>query len=250
MPYQDIRKAKAIERETNSYIGKRFGRLVVIERLENAVNPNGKSVIQYKCKCDCGNEKIVRKCHLSSGKILSCGCLHREQLRHIRIKHGFSHKERLYGVWIDIKDRYCNEKNNHYHCYGGRGIAMCDEWKNDYKAFRDWCFSNGYKEDIRTSGRNNLTIDRIDNNGNYEPSNCRWVTNRENCLNKSDTMSDKERYKICPVCGKKFALLKRNEKQTCSTKCGQVIRKATMSERRLSGAYEKQFQAKLQTNIC
>lgn len=244
MSYQNFRQIKAIEqknsKEKSNFVGMRFGRLIVIERVDNARTPNGKSQIMYRCKCDCGNEKIIRKCHLASGKILSCGCLHREKLGNMRRKHGFSHKERLYSLWISMKDRCYNENNVHYHSYGGRGISVCEEWKNDYISFRNWCISNGYREEIRKSGRNNLTIDRIDVNGNYEPSNCRFLTNKENCLNKRDTMTDEERYKICPVCGKKFEIRRRNEKQTCSTKCGQVIKKIHYTaERNLDGTFKK-----------
>ncbi len=189
MSYQNFRQVKAIEqknsKEKSNFVGMRFGRLIVIERVDNARTPNGKSQIMYRCKCDCGN-------------------------------------------------------NVHYHSYGGRGISVCEEWKNDYISFRNWCISNGYREEIRKSGRNNLTIDRIDVNGNYEPSNCRFLTNKENCLNKRDTMTDEERYKICPVCGKKFEIRRRNEKQTCSTKCGQVIKKIHYTAKRnLDGTFKK-----------
>lgn len=228
---------KSISKERSDLSGKRIGRLLVLERVDDLRSPNGKAVIAYRCKCDCGNEKILRKYHLAYGKTLSCGCLHREKLGNMRRTHGLSHKERLYSLWLNMKDRCCNPNNNHYKSYGNRGISVCEEWKNDYIAFRTWCINNGYKEEIRKSGRNNLTIDRIDVNGNYSPENCRFLTNKENCLNKRNTMSDDERYKICPVCGKKFELKKRNAKQTCSTKCGQVIRrgKAKSEERSLNG---------------
>lgn len=227
--------------EKNSYIGKRFGRLLIVKRADDAVNPNGKRVIRYNCKCDCGNEKIIRKCHLASGKIISCGCFHKEQLGNMRRTHGFSHKERLYGVWLNIKDRCYNSNNNHYNSYGGRGITMCEEWLNDYLAFRNWCIDNGYVEEIRNSGRNNITIDRIDVNGNYEPSNCRFLTNKENCLNKRDTIPAEERYKRCPICGKEFVLKKRNQQQTCSAECGWKLRKAHYStERNTDGTFKKQ----------
>lgn len=166
-----------------------------------------------------------------SGKTVSCGCFYKET-RYGKRTHGFSHKERLYGVWLNIKDRCYNKNNIHYRSYGGRGIVMCDEWKNDYKSFRDWCYSHGYEEKIKESGRNDLTIDRINNDGNYEPSNCRWITNKENCLNKQNTMSDEERYNICPICGKQFTQTKRNGQQTCSAKCGQVLRRKTMQGKR------------------
>lgn len=239
----NVRFRENMSKEKISYIGKRFGRLVVVERVEDVINPNGKRTIQYKCKCDCGKEKIIRKCHLSNGSIISCGCFHKEQLGQMRRTHGFSHKERLYSVWLNMKDRCYNPKNNHYNSYGGRGITVCDEWNNDYLCFRKWCRENGYFEEIMGSGRNNITIDRIDVNGNYEPSNCRFLTNRDNCLNKRDTMSDSERYKICPICGKKFTLLKRNEKKTCSAKCGRALREINhISERNSDGTFKKSKQ--------
>lgn len=220
------KEVRIISKELNSLSGKRIGRLSVLERVDDFRSPNGKAIIAYRCKCDCGNEKILRKCHLAYGKTLSCGCLQREKLGNMRRIHGLSHKERLYSLWLNMKDRCSNPNNNHYKSYGGRGISVCEEWKNDYIAFRKWCINNGYKEEIRKSGRNNLTIDRIDVNGNYNPDNCRFLTNKENCLNKRNTMSNDERYKICPICGKMFELKKRNAKQTCSAKCGQLIKKS------------------------
>lgn len=226
--------------EKVSYVGRRFGRLLVIERAEDAINPNGKRVVRYKCLCDCGNEKVVRKLHLTNGKTISCGCYHREKLGDGRRKHGLAHKDRLYKVWLNMKNRCYNKNNNHYKNYGERGITVCDEWKDDFQAFYDWCKSHGYEEEIRESGRNNLTIDRIDVDGNYEPSNCRFITNKENCLNKRNTMSDEERYKICPICGKNFTVKKRNQQQTCSAKCGQIIKKMHYEhERNLDGTFKK-----------
>lgn len=217
--------------EPNDYTGLKFGRLTAIKRAEDAINKNGKHIVRYLCKCECGNEKIVRKMHLTRGTIISCGCFQREQLGNRRRKHGFSHKERLYKVWLDMKERCQNPKLKQYKNYGGRGIKVCPEWKDDYLKFREWCLANGYQEEIRKSGRNNLTIDRIDVDRDYEPNNCRWITNKENCLNKRNTMTDDERFKICPVCGKTFELKKRNEKKTCSAKCGSIIRKETMRKR-------------------
>lgn len=93
--------------------------------------------------------------------------------------HG-KRKTRLYRIWANIKTRCTNENDPHYERYGGRGITVCDEWKNDFKAFYDWSMSNGYADD--------LTIDRINNNGNYEPSNCRWVTIKEQNQNKRNVV--------------------------------------------------------------
>lgn len=209
----------------NDLTGRRFGKLLVLERSEDIIKPDGKPIIQYKCVCDCGNETIVRYSSLVGNRTVSCGCYHKEQLGRMRRTHGLSHKERLYSLWLNMKDRCYNPNNNHYASYGGRGIKICDEWLNDYMSFRTWCLENGYEEEIRPSGRNNLTIDRIDVNGNYEPNNCRFISNKENCLNKRDTLTDEERYKICPICGKHFTVKKRNQQQTCSARCGQIVRK-------------------------
>lgn len=227
--------------------GKRFGRLVVIEEVEPHFTPGGQKVLMWKCKCDCGTEKIISGISLKSGATISCGCFHREQLGALRRKHGAAHQERLYGVWLNLRERCRNPNNNHYHSYGGRGINVCDDWMNDYSSFRDWALKNGYREDIRESGRNNITIDRIDVDGDYEPSNCRFVTNRENCLNKRDTMSDEERYQTCPICGKPFIQKKRNGQQTCSYSCGQVIRKRKIH---LGRNPDGTFRSKLQTTLC
>lgn len=228
-------------KEPIDYTGMRFGRLTVIERGEDAIIPStGKRVVRYKCLCDCGNLKLIRKAHLTNGTIISCGCYQKEQLGNRRRKHGYSHKERLYSVWLDMKERCRNPKNNHYMSYGGRGISVCPEWDKDYMTFREWCLLNGYSEEIRDSGRNNLTIDRIDVDGNYEPNNCRFITNKENCLNKRNTMSDSERYNICPICGIIFVQKKRNGQKTCSRKCGQIISQSKRkTERNADGTFKK-----------
>ena len=87
---------------------------------------------------------------------------------------------RLYNIWLHMKGRCYRKSDDHYKHYGSRGITVCDEWKNDFKAFYDWSMSNGYSDD--------LTIDRINNDGNYEPSNCRWVTMKEQCNNRTSNV--------------------------------------------------------------
>ena len=167
-----LNKERKSETNIKDLTGQRFGKLVVLER----ANKIGEGKLKWLCRCDCGTVKPILADVLNSGGAISCGCRKRSVLGESTLKHGHR-RERIYSIYCDMKRRCYNKNRNGYANYGARGIRVCDEWKNDFMAFYEWAMANGYEE--------NLTIDRIDNDGNYEPSNCQWITKSENSTKRN-----------------------------------------------------------------
>ena len=167
--------------------GQRFGRLTVI-----GLAPKGKCrQTRWLCRCDCGTEKSVQAGHLRNGSIVSCGCYNSEMTskrNHIyKTKHGdatHTHRDRLYRIYLQMKNRCLRKTHKYYYRYGERGIKICPEWlgEHGYENFKEWSYANGYKPN---GDRKTMTLDRIDNDGDYCPDNCRWVTFKVQANNKS-----------------------------------------------------------------
>lgn len=147
--------------------GQRFGRLIV----EGISHRSAQGRIYYLCKCICGKGHVVQGSNLHSGHVTSCGCFQREEAAIRFITHGASYT-RPYRIWRNMIQRCENADEAHRVRYQARGIRVCPGWRNSFAQFHKWALKNGYED--------NLTIDRIDNDGNYEPSNCRWIPLAEN----------------------------------------------------------------------
>lgn len=160
--------------------GQTFGRLTVTKY----IGTNASHRALWECHCECGKATIVDSNSLRRGATKSCGCLQREYLyssKRGQRTHGKT-KTRLYTVWRGMKQRCLDPNSDNYYRYGGRGITICEEWKNDFSAFEKWALDNGYDA---MAPRGQCTLDRINNDGNYEPNNCRWATAQVQYYNRN-----------------------------------------------------------------
>lgn len=183
----------------NNMIGRKFNRLTV-ESFYSVIN----RYAFYNCSCDCGTKLVVGGRSLISGNRSSCGCHFKEMIT----KHGLS-RHPLYMTWTGINNRCHNLRTKDYYLYGGRGISVCDEWRKSPIEFINWGMNNGYKP--------GLTIERIDNDGNYEPDNCKWATLTEQARNKITTKLTTERAKEIKNDDRNFGDIAEDYKVSLST---------------------------------
>ena len=173
-------------------VGEKFGRLTVIERTENKG-----SKAAWKCICDCGGFTVAVSHDLISGHTQSCGCFQKEMTSKASKTHGMRFTK-IYHVWQSMKDRCFNPNNKRFNDWGGRGITVCDEWKNDFQAFYD------HVSQLPHFGEEGYSLDRINNDGNYEPGNVKWSTQHEQCRNRRNNI-------LIALNGKTFTLAELSE---------------------------------------
>lgn len=165
-----------------NHIGEKHGRLTILEFLYKK-----NSHYYYKCKCDCGNEKVINYCSMKTGTVKSCGCYQKEiyeqnKLRFAKMREDNVFKKKLSAILRGMRQRCYNMKDPHYKNYGAKGITICDEWMSEdgVNNFYEWAIQNGYKI--------GLSIDRINVYGNYEPENCKWSTSKEQNNNRTNNI--------------------------------------------------------------
>lgn len=173
----------------NDLRGKNFGKLIVVE----LSGKQGKS-LKWLCKCDCGNTKEIVGYQLTRGTTISCGCYKKDRMANLNKKHDMTNTK-LFSLWFGMKRRCYDKTLNGFSSYGGRGIKVCDEWKNSFESFAEWAKNTGYEE--------GLTIERKNVDGDYEPLNCSWITMKEQQWNKQKTiylLYKGERKPLCEWC--------------------------------------------------
>lgn len=173
---KQLGKFQPKESVCQNFVNEKFGRLRILKQV-GVIKYKTCTVIVVECKCDCGNTSIVRKPKLINGHTQSCGCLQKETIRDLSKTHGLS-KSSTYSSWASMINRCTNKNIEQFQNYGGKGVSVCKEWLN---------FEN-FLSDMGVKPSKDHQIDRIDNNGNYEPSNCKWSTRIENCNNKSNNV--------------------------------------------------------------
>ena len=158
--------------------GQKFGRLLVLRATDKRMHGN----VIWHCLCECGFCCDVKSGDLVSGRTKSCGCLRRDTTIRTKTKHGHAHTK-ISNVWVAMNQRCFNSSYKEFHNYGGRGIRVCDEWRDNFQAFYD------YVSNLPHFGEKGYSLDRINNDGNYEPGNVRWATAREQCNNKRNSIT-------------------------------------------------------------
>ena len=189
---EKIRKFKFQKTSPETYVGNKYNRLTVVDCYW-IEEKSGRKRMYFDCKCDCGNVTTASRDHVVLNRIKSCGCLISELTSNRNTKHGLYKKyKRVFDVWNNMIERCENPNNSNYKNYGGRGIKVCGEW-HELKTFVEWAYKNGYEERDKNNRRNVLSIERIDVNGNYEPSNCKWIP----CCEQGKNKRYSGRQKLC-----------------------------------------------------
>lgn len=193
-------------------IGNRFGRWTVV-----APDVRKKGYVYHPCRCDCGTERDILHDSLTSGKSVSCGCYHSEVSKRVcrerNTVHGL-YGTKLHRVWRNMLRRCTDQKVKCFSNYGGRGIKVCSEW-SVFLTFCEWALANGYRE--------GLEIDRKDNSGNYEPTNCRWVTRKVNARNRRNNLT-------LEAFGEKKTLVEWSEDSRCLVRRATLLRRVTVGK--------------------